>query len=356
MRRGGAVRRFGLMALLIALSVSFAQSADARRRIALIVGNSAYRHTAPLANPRNDALDIGAALKKLDFEVIQGLDVDKAAFDRNILEFASALQGAEAGLFFFAGHGLQVAGQNYLIPVDAKLESTVALDFETVSVNVVQRAMESATDTNLLFLDACRNNPLARNLARAMGTRSAEISRGFAPVVSGIGTLISFSTQPGNVALDGTGRNSPFAAALVKELSAPTDDLSAMLIDVRNDVMRQTRNKQVPWEHSSLTGRFYFGATPSTYAPAETKQSGSSPSAVTTTDEVAWSLIKDTRDLALLRRFIEQFPTSRRRADAERRASGIAPSPKRADQAGAREQKSPGGVKCFTFDGRQFCE
>jgi uncharacterized caspase-like protein len=351
-----AVRRFGLMALLVVLSVSFAASADARRRIALVIGNSAYRHTSPLANPRNDALDIGAALKKLDFEVIQGLDVDKAAFDRNILEFASALQGAEAGLFFFAGHGLQLAGQNYLIPVDAKLESAVALDFETVSVSVVQRAMESATDTNLLFLDACRNNPLARNLARAMGTRSAEISRGFAPVVSGIGTLISFSTQPGNVALDGTGRNSPFAAALAKELIAPTEDLSAMLIDVRNDVMRRTQNKQVPWEHSSLTGRFYFGVTPSTHAPAELKQPGSSPSAVTTTDEVAWSLIKDTRDLDLLRRFIEQFPTSKRRADAERRASSLAPSPKSADQTGAREQKSPGGVKCFTFDGRQYCE
>jgi uncharacterized caspase-like protein len=175
-------------------------------------------------------------------------------------------------------------------------------------------------------------------------------------VQTGVGTFIAYSTQPGNVALDGTGRNSPFAAALTKQLRAPTDDLSAILIDVRNDVMRQTQNKQVPWEHSSLTGRFYFGATPSTHAPAEPKQPGSSPSAVTTTDEVAWSLIKDTRDLDLLRRFIEQFPMSKRRADAERRASSLTPSPKSADQTGAREQKSPGGVKCFTFDGRQYCE
>jgi hypothetical protein len=121
--------------------------------------------------------------------------------------------------------------------------------------------MERLTDTNILFLDACRDNPLARNLARSMGTRSSEIGRGLAQVEAGIGTLISFSTQPGNVALDGTGRNSPFAGALVKHMGSSNDDLSAILISVRNDVMKQTQRKQVPWEHSALTGRFYFNPT-----------------------------------------------------------------------------------------------
>jgi uncharacterized caspase-like protein len=120
--------------------------------------------------------------------------------------------------------------------------------------------MEREAQTNILFLDACRDNPLARNLARAMGTRSAAIGRGLAAVESGLGTLISFSTQPGNVALDGTGRNSPFAGALVKHISFSNDDLSAMLIAVRNDVLRETQRRQVPWEHSALTGRFYFKA------------------------------------------------------------------------------------------------
>src|SRR5262249_32902755 len=118
-----------------------------------------------------------------------------------------------------------------------------------------------------------RNNPLARNLARAMGTRSAEIGRGLAAVESGVGTLISFSTQPGNVALDGSGRNSPFAGALVKRIAFSRDDLNALLIDVRNDVRKETQNKQVPWEHSALTGRFYFNSPsvqPSTPAQSQT--------------------------------------------------------------------------------------
>jgi len=242
-----------LLALMLLASV-----AQAEKRVALVIGNSAYEHTGTLTNPKNDAADVAAALKKLDFQVLDAFDLDKAAFDRKVRDFAAALQGAEAGLFFFAGHGLQVAGQNYLVPVDAELKTASALDFEMVRLDVIQRVMENETNTNILFLDACRDNPLARNLARAMGTRSAEIGRGFAPVVSGVGTLISFSTQPGNVALEGSGRNSPFAGAMARRLAAPKDDLSAILIDVRNDVMLETQNKQVPWEHSALRGRFYF--------------------------------------------------------------------------------------------------
>jgi hypothetical protein len=120
------------------------------------------------------------------------------------------------------------------------------------------RTMERTAPTNLLFLDACRNNPLARNLARAIGTRSGEIKRGLAPVEAGFGTLISFSTQPGNVALDGVGRNSPFAGALVKHLLSSNEEIMGLLVDVRNDVIRETNRQQVPWEHTAMTGRFYF--------------------------------------------------------------------------------------------------
>jgi uncharacterized caspase-like protein len=183
-------------------------------------------------------------------------------------------------LFFYAGHGLQVAGHNYLVPIDAKAESEDALDWEMLKVEIVHRAMERSANTNILFLDACRDNPLARNLSRAMGTRSSSVGRGLATIESGVGTLISFSTQPGNVAADGTGRNSPFAGALVKQLSSSTDDLSAMLIAVRNDVMKETQRKQIPWEHSALTGRFYF-ATPNNNVPgAGSSGSGSTSSGV----------------------------------------------------------------------------
>jgi hypothetical protein len=257
------------VALLVLMLL--ASGAQAQKRVALVIGNSAYQHTTKLTNPKNDASDVAVALKKLGLQVLAAFDLDKASFDRKVRDFATALQGAEAGVFFFAGHGMQVGGTNYLIPVDAELKTASALDFEMVRLEVVQRVMENETQTNILFLDACRDNPLARNLARTLGTRSGEIGRGFAPAMSGVGTLISFSTQPGNVALDGAGRNSPFAGALANRLVATKDDLSAILIDVRNDVMQETQNKQVPWEHSALRGHFYFNPMPPSTEPPKTE-------------------------------------------------------------------------------------
>jgi hypothetical protein len=153
---------------------------------------------------------------------------------------------------------LQVDGVNYLVPVDAQLSTATALEFEMIQLAVVQRLMERATNTNILMIDACRDNPLARNLARAMGSRSSAIGVGLAKVEGGAGTLISFSTQPGNVASDGGGRNSPYSGALVRQLRTGRDELSGVLIEVRNDVIQETQGKQVPWEHSALTTKFYF--------------------------------------------------------------------------------------------------
>ena len=248
----------------------------------MVIGNSAYEHTSKLPNPRNDASDLAAVFKRHGFQVLEGFDLSKPAMEAKLREFARALGANQVGVFFYAGHGLQVSGTNYLVPVDAKLEDASGLDFELVRLDLVQRTMEREASTNIIFLDACRDNPLARNLARAMGMSSLEIGRGLAQTQGGVGTLISFSTQPGNVALDGVGRNSPFADALVTHLTAAKYDLSAILIDVRNDVMRATMDRQVPWEHSALRGRFYFSAAsttdtlvppvqPQLVSPAETR-------------------------------------------------------------------------------------
>ena len=288
-----------LGAIFCLLSLTVADRALAEKRVALVVGNSAYHHTGKLANPKNDAADVAAALKKHGFEVVEGFDLEKAAFDRKIRDFANQLQNAAVGAFFYAGHGLQVAGQNYLVPIDAELTSAAALDFEMVRLDVVHRVMERQASTNLLFLDACRDNPLARNLARAMGTRSADIGRGLAAIESGVGTLISFSTQPGNVALDGGGRNSPFAGSLVKQLSTTKDDLSAVLIAVRNDVMKETQRKQVPWEHSALTGRFFF--SPPAPVAAAVPQMSSGEAGHT------WAMVKDTVNPTILEAYAKQF-------------------------------------------------
>jgi uncharacterized caspase-like protein len=163
-------------------------------------------------------------------------------------------------VFFYAGHGLQVSGRNYLIPVDASLQGERDLDFEAVSLDFVLKQMEIGREgkTNVVFLDACRDNPLSRNLARSMGTRSASIGQGLAQVQTGVGTFIAYSTQPGNVALDGDGRNSPFTAALTKGIRQPGRNLTSVMIDVRKDVLATTNGKQVPWDHSALTGDFYF--------------------------------------------------------------------------------------------------
>jgi len=241
-------------------ALAFAAPAQAEKRVALVIGNGAYVHAGALANPPNDAADVAAALKEAGFVTIVGADLDKRAFDGKLREFAHALAEADTALFFYAGHGLQVAGRNHLVPVDAQLASERDLDFEAVSLDFVLRQMELGREsrTSIVFLDACRDNPLARNLARSMGTRSAAVGQGLAQVQAGVGTFVAYSTQPGNVALDGTGRNSPFTAALVKRIAEPGRTLTALMIEVRKEVLAATSGRQVPWDHSALTGEFFF--------------------------------------------------------------------------------------------------
>src|SRR5688572_12700998 len=252
--------RYCLLLTTLIANLLLAVPASAEKRVALVIGNSAYVKSSVLANPANDAAEMARALTEAGFEVIAGLDLDKRAFDMKVRDFARALNNADVALFFYAGHALQVSGRNYLVPVDASMDRERDLDFETVGVDFILRQMEIDREnkTNLVFLDACRDNPLARNLARSMGTRSASISQGLAQVQTGVGTFISYSTQPGNVALDGTGSNSPFTQALVRGVRAPERNLTSMMVEVRKDVLAATGGKQVPWDHSSLTGDFYF--------------------------------------------------------------------------------------------------
>ncbi len=303
------------------LVICASSAAFADKRVALVIGNGAYANAPTLANPRNDAADMAAALRALGFTVIVGTDLTKTQMDRKILEFASALSGADAGVFHYSGHGLQVAGVNYLVPVDAELTTAAALDFEMVRLDLVQRTMEREAKTNILFLDACRNNPLARNLARALGTRAMDIGRGLAPAESGVGTLISFSTQPGNVALDGTGRNSPYSGPLVKAIGTPGEDILSILTGVRNEVLAATNEKQVPWENHALRARYYFN--PAAPAPA-TPQPPLSEAAR------AWADIKDLKDVAVFEAFRKQYGPANALYDtlATRRIAELTPLPK----------------------------
>jgi formylglycine-generating enzyme required for sulfatase activity len=328
------------LALLAAVAslVTWADSALAQKRVALVIGNSDYQHTTKLSNPKNDATDMSGVLKKLGFEVIDGFDLNKVAFDGKVREFAAALEGASVGVFFYAGHGLQVSGQNYLVPIDAQLTAAVALDFEMMKVEIIHRAMERLTKTNVLFLDACRDNPLSRNLAQNLGTRSADVGKGLAQIEAGSGTLISFSTHPGALALDGGGRNSPYAGSLIKHLSASHDDLNSVLISVRNDVMSATKDAQVPWEHSALRGRLYFNPGLPT-AKGET--------VLTSEAGEAWAAAERSNSIAALEAYVARFKDSYY-ADLARTRIEVLKKDEAGSQRVASLQKDDGKARALT--------
>lgn len=294
----------GLRIALTILTILTCAEALAEPRVALVIGNSAYQHVAKLPNPENDAGDMASKLRDLDFDVVVGRDLDLAGVRRAIRDFVGKLDGADIALFYYAGHGLQVNGENYITPVDAKLLSYIDLEFEAVPMNLVLSAMERTTRVNLVFLDACRDNPLAVSLARSMGTRSVAIGRGLAKVGTGVGSLIAFATQPGNVALDGVGRNSPFTAALLRHLGKPGRDITRELIDVRRDVLEATNGKQVPWDSSSLTGEVVLKPR------SELEQAPAvNPGLANNVAELAfWETIKASADRDVFDAYLQQYP------------------------------------------------
>ena len=245
----------GLAALFAALT-----PATAEKRVALVIGNAAYQHVPPLRNPSNDATDIAAKLRGLGFDVVEGIDLQKRDMEKRVRAFAEALNGADVGLFYYAGHGLQVDQKNYLAPVDAELRAESDLDFEAVELDLVLKQMLRSAGTSLVFLDACRDNPLAQKLAQS--SRSLNVGRGLARVEAASSMMIVYSAEPNKVALDGTGRNSPFTEALLRHIGEEGESISDMMIEVRNDVLKATGHQQQPNESTQLTGQFFFKPAP----------------------------------------------------------------------------------------------
>jgi hypothetical protein len=294
--------------LTLAAGLLWNTTASADKRVALVIGNASYTSTAPLRTPVNDATEVAAALERLGFDVVRGINLDYDGMRNKVKVFTERLSGAQVGLFYYGGHGLQVSGKNYLIPVDAKLNTASDLDFSAIDIDLVLRNMERETPTNIVFLDACRDNPLATNLARSMGTRSGAVTRGLAPVEGGVGTLIAFATQPGNVALDGIMRHSPFAAALLKTIEQPGLPISDIMISVRQDVLRETGNRQVPWDHSSLTGQFYF-VPPAPPAALAALAAVVTPDVKPPNFELAfWDSIKNEKNPRLFEAYLNRYP------------------------------------------------
>ena len=297
--------------LLVALVLAaFASPASAAKRVALVIGNAAYEQIPALKNPKNDAEAVAATLNRLGFHVVKGIDLNHETFAKTVRDFSRDLSGADAAVLFYAGHGLRVNGRNYLAPINAKLESEADLDFEMVQLETILTQMEREPRINIVLLDACRDNPLAQNLARSMGTRSAAIGRGLARVETGVGTLIAFATQPDNVALDGEGEHSPFTAALLKHMETPGLDIAVLMREVRQDVIAATSGKQVPWDHSSLTTDFEFNPAAAA-AQAPPSPPSSAPQAPARDPALdAWNATKDTESANVLEAFIAKFGDS----------------------------------------------
>ena len=190
-------------------------------RVALVVGNSAYEFAPKLTNPSNDATDMTERLKGLGFEVIGGTDLDRRSLVEALIKFGRAAEKADVALFFYAGHGLQVNGENYLVPVDAQVEYQAEIDISLVSLSGVMQQLERGSKTNIIFLDACRDNPFEKQLAASENRSASSIAKGLGRVQTGSGTFIAFATEPDSVAADGTGRNSPFTTALLNTSTSP---------------------------------------------------------------------------------------------------------------------------------------
>ncbi|MCQ0986896.1 caspase family protein [Jiella marina] len=261
----GLVVGLAIMGLSLFTTTLAIAAPPPEKRVALVVGNSAYEHTIRLDNPSRDARAVADKLQRLGFTVIEGYDLDKIGMDAKVQEFARSVRDADLGLFFYAGHGMQVNGRNYLVPVDAMFEDPSDLDFNAVPMDFVTRQMRYDVGVRLVVLDACRDNPLSRSLARSMGggTRSAQVSDGLAKIEIGgdgsEGTAIIFATSPDEVAYDGEGTNhSPFTQAFLDQVDAPDTDIQVVMSRVTGQVLEATKNKQRPWISASLTGEVYL--------------------------------------------------------------------------------------------------
>ena len=246
--------------------------AQRQKRIALVIGNGAYQED-PLSNPVNDATDVAKALEDLGFEVKLLKDLNWQAMDKAIESFSGQLRQGGVGVFYYAGHGVQVEGENYLIPIDARLRRERDVRRETVHLGDVLKFMEEAeTQVNIVIIDACRDNPFYR---RWRSTRGETSVRGLSEVdLPPEGTIIAFSTAPGDVAEDGEGqRNSPFTSNLLEYIKTPNLEVATMFRRVREDVFQETDEQQRPWYRESLIGSFFFNPTEEPLTPSSPQAS-----------------------------------------------------------------------------------
>ncbi len=255
MRSVWLIQVLGVVLALMAAGFARAQEAS---HVALVFGNSKYIHAGPLANPGNDAEDLSLKLESMGYKVDTFLDADFNQMRNALSAFAAKAARADVAVLFFAGHGIEISKQNYLIPVDAKLESDNQVAFQTIPMDMMMNAVSGAKKLKVVLLDACRNNPFLKKMRSAGVARRSTLNGGLAAVDPDHGSLIGYSAKEGTTASDGVGRNSPYTTALLKHISEPRLDIGRMMRKIRDDVIKATGGEQEPFDYGSLPGADVF--------------------------------------------------------------------------------------------------
>ncbi|RRH97432.1 hypothetical protein EH240_20960 [Mesorhizobium tamadayense] len=323
-----AVLVSGLILFVLAAFGAEAAAPDAAKRVALVIGNSKYVNAVPLPNPANDAHLIASTLRNAGFEVIEGVDQDNAGMHSLISRFTEESYNADLAVIFYAGHGMQVDGRNYLIPVDAELTSPAYLKTRTVQIDEFMAALPPDPAVGVIILDACRDNPLARTLAASL-PKSRSLGAGLAPVeakADGVGTggvLIAYATDPGAIAFDGNGVDSPYSLALAKHLTEPGVEIQSALTRVRGQVTEATQGRQRPWHNASLGREVFLGksaaqpAAPVTAPGADAAKTTAAPAPVASeppsweVEQRLWDEASKKNTIPFYEAYLEQFPNGR---------------------------------------------
>ena len=324
---------------VVFLWLALAASAYADKRVALVIGNSGYQSVQTLTNPTKDAAAVSAALQRLGFTVRNETDIGFDAMRRALKDFAGASAGADFAVIYYAGHGMEIGGENYLVPTDAKLATDVDVPYEAIPLNLALGAVEGARGTRLIILDACRNNPFLAKMQ--VGSKSRSISRGLARIEPEFGTLIAYAAKEGTTADDGDVEHSPFTKAILEHIEEPGIDVEFLFREVRDSVLSQTNGGQEPYTSGSLPGKTVLLSPAKEPAPAAPPPPPSPPIAADNGNEIAaevafWNTIKDSGDRGLLEPYLSQYPNGRfatlakifvARLDSEAAAKAAPPPP-----------------------------
>lgn len=272
--------------------------ANAGTRVALVIGNSAYQNVPFLPNPVNDANDLSASLKRLDFDVRTLTNAHYDEMRRALIDFGQQARGTEIALIFFAGHGIQIGGENWLVPVEAQLATDLNVANETIGLQSLTRAVSNTSKLGLVILDACRSNPFLPKMQSTNLSRAVE--RGFSRVEPSDNVLVAYAARDGTTASDGSGRNSPFTSSLLKNIEMPGLEITFLFRNVRDDVMAATKREQQPFVYGSLSKDFIY-----LKAPVEAGTgTGSSP------DAMLWEATRSLKDRVVFEQFLKVYPDS----------------------------------------------